>query len=468
MKLRSIRLRLRTILFVGFTLISAVPVLLLSVWVQDSALDKEVDSVREKHLIVAHNLTGALARYVTDVKGGFRLAVRRSVLGLESDDIPALLARLHIRSLWGIDRNGHASEYVNAKNTPEPNLVDAVVLNHLGADIQAARGDPDAIVFSNLMRDGQGEPVIFLMQGLPNGETALGILGMDYVIEVQQAISFGKRGHAAIVDRTGRVMAHPVKEWRTTMKDITFLPPVQRMKAGETGVSQFYTPAMQADMVAGFTTVPGVGWGVMIPQPFEELEARAGDVRHAATLITVIGILVAGLISLLLVRLLNRPIQSVVEAAREFAAGNSEPQTLRLGRLVPHELKVLLRSFNKMVLEVGAKNAQILETAERLSDAQRIAHLGNWEWRVHSDKQWWSDEVYRILGFEPQGFGAQKSTFRTSVHPDDRDRVRDTIRAARSSRHPFSIDHRILTPAAKSASFDSKARFILAVERTSG
>ncbi len=80
------RLRLRFILFIGFTLISAVPVLLLSAWVQDAALDKqdaaldkEVDSVREKHLIVAHNLTGALARYVIDVEGGFRLAVTASM-----------------------------------------------------------------------------------------------------------------------------------------------------------------------------------------------------------------------------------------------------------------------------------------------------------------------------------------------------------------------------------------------------
>ena len=49
------------------------------------------------------------------------------------------------------------------------------------------------------------------------------------------------------------------------------------MLARETGTTVFYSPALEADMVTGFTHVPMTGWGVMVPQPVAEL-------RDAATL----------------------------------------------------------------------------------------------------------------------------------------------------------------------------------------
>ena len=39
------------------------------------------------------------------------------------------------------------------------------------------------------------------------------------------------------------------------------------MMNGETGIEQFYSPALKGDMIAGLTSVGGPGWGVMIPQP---------------------------------------------------------------------------------------------------------------------------------------------------------------------------------------------------------
>ena len=78
------RVRLHNILFLCFTLISAVPVLFLSVSVQRSALDKEIAAVQEKHLLLARNLTHALDRYVRDVESGFELYISISDLVREA------------------------------------------------------------------------------------------------------------------------------------------------------------------------------------------------------------------------------------------------------------------------------------------------------------------------------------------------------------------------------------------------
>jgi hypothetical protein len=50
---------------------------------------------------------------------------------------------------------------------------------------------------------------------------------------------------------------------------------------GESGVTEFYSPAVKADMITGYTVVPGVGWGVMVPQPIEELRDKAASARGA-------------------------------------------------------------------------------------------------------------------------------------------------------------------------------------------
>ena len=81
------------------------------------------------------------------------------------------------------------------------------------------------------------------------------------------------------------------------MKDLSGVLPVREMKAGKTGVAEFHSPALNIDMIAGYTTVKGSGWGVMVPQPLAELRGRADEVRHHALGVIVAGVIAAALVS---------------------------------------------------------------------------------------------------------------------------------------------------------------------------
>jgi PAS domain S-box-containing protein len=80
----------------------------------------------------------------------------------------------------------------------------------------------------------------------------------------------------------------------------------------------------------------------------------------------------------------------------------------------------------------------------RLAEAQRIAHLGNWEWDILQDKLLWSDEIYRIFSLTPQQFGATYKAFLSYVYPKDRKVVEQSVSKALYENKPYNIDHRIV------------------------
>lgn len=93
------------------------------------------------------------------------------------------------------------------------------------------------------------------------------------------------------------------------------------------------------------------------------------------------------------------------------------------------------------------ENIGHLKVAEtRLSDAQRIAHIGNWEWDIATKELYCSDETCRIFGRDPELFECSYDAFQEAIHPDDREDVNATVKIALSERLPYSVEHRLVRP----------------------
>jgi len=108
---------------------------------------------------------------------------------------------------------------------------------------------------------------------------------------------------------------------------------------------------------------------------------------------------------------------------------------------------------SRLVLEMGIDVTESRQTEERLrtnetrlSEAQHIAHFGNWEWNIATGKLVWSDEIYRIFGLRPQEFAATYNAFLKAVHPKDRELVRAAVNKTLRNNLPYNIDHRIVLP----------------------
>src|SRR5215212_1665618 len=81
-----------------------------------------------------------------------------------------------------------------------------------------------------------------------------------------------------------------------------------------------------------------------------------------------------------------------------------------------------------------------------LAEAQRLAHLGSWDWDVRSGKVRWSDETFRIYGLAPQVFVPSFDKLLEIVHPEDRQSLSEHLNAALQQDGPYDFEHRIVRP----------------------
>jgi PAS domain S-box-containing protein len=81
----------------------------------------------------------------------------------------------------------------------------------------------------------------------------------------------------------------------------------------------------------------------------------------------------------------------------------------------------------------------------QLAQAQRLAHIGSWDWDLRTNVVTWSDELYHIFGLQPGTISVAGEVDRY-IHPDDLALGWDTVKRAIASKEPYDYYHRILRP----------------------
>jgi PAS domain S-box-containing protein len=118
------------------------------------------------------------------------------------------------------------------------------------------------------------------------------------------------------------------------------------------------------------------------------------------------------------------------------------------------ELEQTLRERERSALEFRRFEA-------RLADAQRAAHIGNWELQLDQKSVYWSDEVYRIFGVDAAAFAHTFDAFAALVHPDDRPALALAQGKATRGEAPLDIEYRIVRP-------DGAIRYVQAYAKAFG
>jgi PAS domain S-box-containing protein len=78
--------------------------------------------------------------------------------------------------------------------------------------------------------------------------------------------------------------------------------------------------------------------------------------------------------------------------------------------------------FDDVTQRVKTQEA-LQESEDRLNMAQRIAHVGSWEYNTKLDRAIWSDELFRIFGMKPQKYGPNTTEYVSHIHLEDREKI---------------------------------------------
>jgi PAS domain S-box-containing protein len=129
-------------------------------------------------------------------------------------------------------------------------------------------------------------------------------------------------------------------------------------------------------------------------------------------------------------RLNEEPEQRVGERTSQLTAVNNE--------LTKNEL-------TKEVLQRERAEKALLRSEAYLAEAQRASHTGSFGWNVSSGDIIWSEETFRILGYDAASKPTVKGILQRT-HPEDIALVQETLNQAAQNRKAFDVEHRLLMP----------------------
>ena len=367
-------LSINSLLLFSFALIAVLPVSLLGFKIYDAAWDNAWREVHEKHQLLAENLAQPISNYIKGHKTTLAITgnLIRDLNFPAASSIDAVNYVLDesltlsdgLCGIFLLDRDkqitDYKSEYRIEKDVENSifesmEFVDTAILNK------------KATVSPVLINPLNGEPAIYIAQPLlsqqnPNTvhHILVGELKISPIEKLRQGIRFGEAGHSAIVDKLGHVIAHPNPDWMAPkIKDLSNLNIVKKMMAGQTGVTEFYSPFVKQTMIAGYTAVPELGWGIMVPQPKAELAEQVRNIVFTQFSWGLLGLVVALITAHFLGRWITQPINELASAGNRLSKEGFQDNLPKIRDSAPYELQLLAGCFNAAIHGLSASRAEV-------------------------------------------------------------------------------------------------------------
>jgi len=189
-----------------------------------------------------------------------------------------------------------------------------------------------------------------------------GVVDLKILSQDVGETKIGTSGFAFMVDRNGKLIAHPDPNMVQQMADFSQLEPVKKVMSGETGIAQYAIDG--SEKLAGYSSIPVTGWGIIAQQPLKEALAGAEKVRYTGIGFTLVAAFIAIIAGIFAASMIVTPIKKLVLAIEKIASGDLTTQITINSR---DELGQLAASFNAMGIRLQGLIKSVVGTANHLA-----------------------------------------------------------------------------------------------------
>jgi len=120
-------------------------------------------------------------------------------------------------------------------------------------------------------------------------------------------------------------------------------------------------------------------------------------------------------------------------------------QNARLRHELDAKVAELGQVRNELETNVAERTADLRRSETYLAEAQRLSHTGSWAFNAR-EAVYWSEENFRIWGFNPQQGLPDRETVLQRIHPEDRERVVEYIQKTVQEKRDYAVEFRIVLP----------------------
>jgi two-component system sensor histidine kinase/response regulator len=105
-----------------------------------------------------------------------------------------------------------------------------------------------------------------------------------------------------------------------------------------------------------------------------------------------------------------------------------------------------IQGIGRDISERKRAEAELQAREAKLSEAQRIARVGSWDYDAITGEVTWSQELWRVFGLDQRKFGLSFEEYLAMVHPDDQEVVKSVDEKSRHAKTGFDHHYRIIQP----------------------
>ncbi len=307
--------------------------------------------------------------------------------------------------------------------------------NNVAAALSEGKSAIGALEIGKVLR----VPVVSLAVPIRNPQgkvvgSLVGVINLSLDNFLDRIISnpYGRTGGYVLVDRHQRLIVTGTDKSRI----LEALPPtgvspiIDNFLAGREGSDIFRNPK-GIEVLVSVKSIPVANWYVAATLPTAEAFAPIHDMQRRMLMATILLTLIAGGLTWWMLRRQLAPIGAAVAAlgARPGQGLMAEP----LPVTTQDEIGQLISRFNSLL------DAQ-RRIVKDLGETQRIAHIGSWHLDLATNQVVWSEELYKMYGFDPSLPVPPYTEHMKLFTPDSWERLSAALAHTRETGVPYTLE----------------------------